>query len=303
MRHHKKVIVIVVTYNGESCIDYCFGSLDRSTYPVDVLCIDNNSSDNTVKRLEEKYPKVELIKSDKNLGFGRANNIGLKRCIDDGYDYAFLLNQDARIEPDVIGKLVTVHENDCDYGILSPVHRSKNNDALDHRFSVYIGVNWTEKLLSDALLGVALKDVYETKFANAALWLVSRACLEKVNNFDPIFEHYGEDSEFAYRVKKNGMKIGIVPKAYGNHLRYSVENTDNSKKLNSKLNRSYSRILLKYKRTPLPTFSRVLFFIRTFISEIFYHAIMLEFKLFILTIYNYMRLFYDLLLSSIKNKK
>ena len=77
-----KVLVIVVTYNALQWIDKCLVSLLNSTIPVDCIVIDNMSTDDTVKYIKESYQWVHLVVSEKNLGFGQGNNIGLQYAID-----------------------------------------------------------------------------------------------------------------------------------------------------------------------------------------------------------------------------
>ena len=77
-----KVLVIIISYNFEQWIDRCLGSLRRSEYPVDILVLDNDSKDKTIERLRTNYPEVRLIENRKNLGFGRANNLGMQIAIE-----------------------------------------------------------------------------------------------------------------------------------------------------------------------------------------------------------------------------
>ena len=93
-----RILVIIVSYNFERWIDRCLGSLRESVHPVDTVVIDNCSSDSTTQLIEQRYPEVRLIKNKENLGFGRANNIGMEIAISEGYDAVFLLNQDAWID-------------------------------------------------------------------------------------------------------------------------------------------------------------------------------------------------------------
>jgi len=90
-----KVSVIIVSYNFEQWIDRCLGSLRRSTSPISVIVVDNGSKDKTTQIIEKNYPEVHLIKTGANLGFGKANNIGIRYAMEQGADYFFLLNQDA----------------------------------------------------------------------------------------------------------------------------------------------------------------------------------------------------------------
>ena len=93
-----KIFAIVVTYNGMRWYDRCFGSLRNSDMPVETIVIDNASTDETVSYIKEHFHEVCLIESKENLGFAKANNIGIKRALDNGADYVFLLNQDAWVE-------------------------------------------------------------------------------------------------------------------------------------------------------------------------------------------------------------
>ena len=73
-----KILTIIVSYNFEKWMKPCLESLMHSVYPTDVLVIDNGSADRTVTLLQTSYPWVRLIANGQNLGFGRANNIGLR---------------------------------------------------------------------------------------------------------------------------------------------------------------------------------------------------------------------------------
>ena len=69
----------------------------------------------------------------------------------------------------------------------------------------------TDKSLFEDLYFGRLKEVYDTKYVNAAAWLLPRKTLETVGGFDPIFSHYGEDDNYIHRVIFHGMKIGVCP--------------------------------------------------------------------------------------------
>ena len=60
-------------------IEKCFSSIRNSSVPVKIIAIDNKSSDNSVEYIQENFPETILLESEKNLGFGGANNIGLKK--------------------------------------------------------------------------------------------------------------------------------------------------------------------------------------------------------------------------------
>jgi len=132
-----KVLVIIVSYNFESWIERCLGSLRLSRYPVDTVVIDNGSKDRTIQRIKKDFPEVRLLPQTENLGFGKANNIGMKIALKEGYDFVFLLNQDAWIDSNTIGKLVELSQSHPQYGILSPVHLTGKGDKPDPGFGYY----------------------------------------------------------------------------------------------------------------------------------------------------------------------
>lgn len=180
-----------------------------------------------------------------NLGFGKANNIGMKRAYKENADYVFLLNQDAWIESNTIKGLIEAHKNNPEYGVLSPFHLAGDGKSIDTNFSNYITQSLCNGLLSDLYLNKEnMKHVYEIDYVNAAFWLISRKCLENIGGFDPLFEHYAEDNDYINRVKYHNYKIGLCPKLKGFHDRCQV---NYSGKMLPKVKREYNSLLLQAK--------------------------------------------------------
>ena len=101
-------VAIVVTYNGETVVEKCLNSLRNSHLPVTVVIIDNASTDSTVEIVKQHFKEMTLIQCRKNLGFGRANNIGLKWALENDANFVFLINQDAWVKPETIGVVISV---------------------------------------------------------------------------------------------------------------------------------------------------------------------------------------------------
>ncbi|HLF51220.1 glycosyltransferase family 2 protein [Flavobacterium sp.] len=211
------LFVVIVTYNPKKWINECFRSLQNSTIPLKTIVVDNCSTDGSQVIIKECFPEVDFIASGKNLGFGKANNIGIKKAYDAGADYVFLLNQDAWIEEKTLEKLIEVTKLNPQYGIISPIHLNGAGTKLDKNFSNYIKQN--DDLFFDALQHKFLKSIYEVPFINAAAWMLPRKTLENIGGFDPIFHHYAEDENYCQRVLFHGLKIGVVPEAYIFHDR------------------------------------------------------------------------------------
>ena len=206
-----KVLVIIVSYNFERWITRCLGSLRLSKHPVDTVVIDNASQDQTIQRIKQDYPEIRLVESKTNLGFGRANNIGMEIALSEGYTHVFLLNQDAWIEPTTIGTLVTLSQQQPSYGILSPVHLTGKGDKPDPGFGHYAQIQSLDQLPN--------KDLITIPFVNAAFWMIPTDVLKKVGGFCPLFHHYGEDKDFVNRLHYHQYELGYSPKVSGNHDR------------------------------------------------------------------------------------
>ena len=200
-----RILTIVVTYNGMRWADRCFGSLSMSGVPTDVIAIDNGSTDGTPEYISENFPQVKIVATGENHGFGRANNIGLRYALKHGYEYVYLLNQDAWIFPDTFGTLIEAMEADRSYGIMSPMQMAACIDRPDPRFE-----RWCPKAaLRDVDSRFRKGKVYAVKFVMAAHWMISRECLENVGGFSPAFTHYGEDDNLVHRAIYKGYRIGI----------------------------------------------------------------------------------------------
>lgn len=212
-RLNKKVYIVLVTYNGAAWIDENLCSLQQSGYPVQVIAVDNASADSTVALLG-RYDGIDVILSPENLGFGKANNIGIKKALAQGADYIFLLNQDAWVFTDTIGSLIQKMENNPALGILSPMHYNADELTLDAGFTTY----YSRKT------GYTDKDIAKVPFVNAAAWMLSRACIEKIGFFEPLFGHYGEDRNYCDRVTYHKFLIGIDETSKVVHDRVIIRN-------------------------------------------------------------------------------
>ncbi|MBQ6954412.1 MAG: glycosyltransferase family 2 protein [Bacteroidales bacterium] len=194
----KKVLVIVVTYNGMRWLECCLSSVMPGTtgdLQTDLYVLDNDSTDGSADFVQAHFPKAKVVRSAENLGFSKANNLGFRYALDKGYDYVYLLNQDAWLEEGALETLVAAAEEDSQYGVLSPVQMTDGFKELDRLFK---------------------KD----KTPPAAHWLVPVGALQKVGLFEEdLFPLYGQDDDWCNRASYHGWKIGVIPEARGVHDR------------------------------------------------------------------------------------
>ncbi len=187
----------------------CFSSLRKSSVSVQTIVVDNGSTDGTQDYIKNNFPEVELVQSPKNLGFGKANNLGLEMAYNKGADFFYLMNQDAWLFEDSIQQLLNVYDHyptKEEIGIISPMHLDGSGKKLDIFFENYLARNNIKNnFISDSFCG-KLKPYYEMDFVNAAHWLLPTTTVEEVGGFNPYFFHYSEDMEYTNRIIFHGKK-------------------------------------------------------------------------------------------------
>ncbi len=240
----KKVLVIVVVHNGLRWLERCLSSVEGT----DVFAVDNDSTDGSADWIQTHFPKVKLLRSAENLGFSKANNLGFKWAMEKGYDYVYLLNQDAWLEEGALEKLVAAARESPEYAVLSPLQFQDGYQALDCQFAklysrTTLPLSRRDKASADARPGRVFADrqirkgekaagvfegaappVLSVKRIMAAHWLVPVSALEEIGPFDEtLFGFYGQDDDWCHRVHYHGKKVGVLPEARAVHDRFYRE--------------------------------------------------------------------------------
>lgn len=202
--------IIIVTYNAMKWAEKCFTSLRKSSVPLQCIVVDNGSTDATQEYIKNTFPEVDFIQSPENLGFGKANNIGIEKAYKQGADFFYLMNQDAWIYENSIENMLKVYEiypKKEDIGILSPMHLDGTGEMFDPHFEMYLSRNTNEnRIFSDIFCGHP-KPYYEMIFINAAHWFIPKQTIEEVGGFNTYFFQGVEDHEYVNRVTYKGKKI------------------------------------------------------------------------------------------------
>lgn len=191
----KKVLVIVVTFNGMKWLDRCLGSVRSSEVPADLFVVDNCSTDGSADFVEREYPDAVLIRNSENLGFTEANNMGFRYALENGYDFAYLLNQDAWIFPSTLGDLIEAADEKS--AILSPEQKAADGVSYD-------------KLFEKNVLSKITSIDGSVPRVMAAHWLVNVDILRKIGLFNPLFPIYGQDDNLCDRARYMGYKVRVV---------------------------------------------------------------------------------------------
>lgn len=223
-RKNHKIYAVIVTWNAmrHSWIDRCLRSLRASTVAVTPVVVDNCSTDGTRRHVPSAYPDAVWLPQGTNLGFGQANNVGLRYAMEHGADHVLLLNQDAAVLPGTIALLLGQSDG---RSLMSPVHMNGDGTALDANF----GKN-TVVMQEGKPVGVAgvrhLPGRFETGEICAACWLMPASMLREIGGFNPLFFQYGEDNNYYDRMSFHGIRTFLVPAAEMWHDRKTYGNKE-----------------------------------------------------------------------------
>ncbi|GAG63339.1 unnamed protein product, partial [marine sediment metagenome] len=116
-----KVVLIIINYNGKPHLTQCLDSIFSQAYEnFEVVLVDNKSTDDSIDFVKSNYPKVEVFKNKKNLGFGKAINNVLKVKLKDKENKWFgVLNNDIKLDSDWLKNLINYTQKTPKAGILS----------------------------------------------------------------------------------------------------------------------------------------------------------------------------------------
>lgn len=222
-----KIGVIIINFNGNKLTNECLESLCNLKWDMkklNVYIVDNASK----KKFEtsKKFPfYLQVIYSEKNLGFSGGNNTGIRRALEQGCDYIMLLNNDTRVDKNLLSELIKPIGRG---GISVPkiyfekgfeYHKDIYKSTEQGKIIWYAGGMMDWKNLIGYHRGVDEVDrgqfdrTGETEFATGCCMMASNTVFENVGMLDERYFLYYEDSDFSLRARKKGFNITFAPKA------------------------------------------------------------------------------------------
>jgi len=213
--------IIIISYNTKDYLKKCLTSVDedlsQSTIKAEIIVVDNDSQDNSVKMVETKFPKVKLIKSKTNLGFGKANNLGAAKAKG---KYLLFLNSDTQVGKNALSNMLSLaKDNNTDISSCRLLNTDGSiqpqggflprltNLALWMLFIDDIPlINRLFKRYQESRISFFESDQHMGWLSGTAL-LVKRISWQKLGGFDENIFMYGEDVDFCYQAKKRHMII------------------------------------------------------------------------------------------------
>ncbi|WP_141501875.1 glycosyltransferase family 2 protein [Paenibacillus luteus] len=200
--------IIIVTYNSESWVEKCVDSISRCRFPkekLNLIFVDNASSDSTISKIEQEivnyessFGSIQLVQNKKNVGFGRANNIGVKKGKS---DYIFFLNIDTELlEDSILNASIVIEQSDKNIAAWEfrqfPYEHPKNYDP------VTLSISWI----------------------SGAAFIIRRAVFAEVNGFDKAIFMYAEDVDLSWRIRSKGYNLIYMPQCIVYHYSYKEAN-------------------------------------------------------------------------------
>jgi GT2 family glycosyltransferase len=218
--------VIVLSYNTKELLRGCLRSVFASklnSYKIQVIVVDNASSDGSQPMVKSNFPKVKLIENPQNYGFTKGNNIGIANS--EG-KYLLLLNSDTVVFPDTFKTMLDFMESNLKVGVATckVEFPDKTLDPACHRgfptpWNAFTYFSGLEKLFPKIRLfggyHLGWKDldkIHEIDTPTGAFYLVGKKVIEEVGVLDEKYFMYAEDIDLSYRIKAAGWKIMFVPK-------------------------------------------------------------------------------------------
>jgi GT2 family glycosyltransferase len=240
-----KISVILVSWNARDYLRDCLTSLRKTAgqLVIEVIVVDNASTDGSPDMVAEEFPEVTLIRSRENLGFAGGNNLGLKHA---SHSYLALINSDVIVHPDCLDHLVSFLESHQEVGLVGP--KVLGGDGRLQRTCRRLPNLWNttcRMLALDSLFshwplfsGREMRhwshdNQADVEVLSGCFWMARRNAVEEVGGLDERFFFYAEDVDWCKRFWEKGWKVTFVPQATATHfggassanapLRYSVE--------------------------------------------------------------------------------
>ena len=230
-----KLSIIIVTYNTKDVLKECIKSIfnSKTYFDFEVIIVDNASSDGTVEAIsafEKKHKNLKVIGNKENLGFSKANNIGVKKS--EG-EFVLFLNPDTLLSENVLEKMVDFMESEpkCGASTCKVLLTSGKIDDSCHRgfptpWNSFTHFSGMSKLFPKSELfngynlgGLNLDEIHEIDALAGSFMLVRREAGVEVNWWDEDYFFYGEDLDFCYMLKKKDWKIFYFPFSTITHLK------------------------------------------------------------------------------------
>lgn len=232
-KHKNELAIIIVNYNTRQLLDDCLASIFKADQPkggLQVVVVDNASLDDSMDMVAKKYPTVFSIKNSENLGFAKANNVGVSAA---DARYLLFLNSDTVIRRYSLVKPLKYLKTHPKVGAITIKLFLKDGtvDFDNHRgyptpwasitkFSGLSKIFPKSTFLNNYHLGFQKLDrIHQIPVAAGSFLMLPTKLFMNIGMWDETYFFYGEDIDLCYRINEAGLKIIYYPKVSALHLR------------------------------------------------------------------------------------
>ncbi len=217
------ISVIIVNYNVKELLENCINSIFAASKNIntEIIVVDNNSFDGSVSYLKTKFcskPNVIIIESKINLGFAKANNLGISQATG---KYLLILNPDTILQEDTLDKTLIYYKSDSKIGAVTcklVLPNGKLDLACRRSFpspsvAIFRIIGLSKIFPGSKMFGrynltyLDENETYEVDAVCGAFMMIEKEIYVKVGGFDEDYFMYGEDLDLCYKIKKAGYKI------------------------------------------------------------------------------------------------
>jgi len=205
---NKKVAILLVLYNDTQHIPGLINSIKEQTYKnIYLYAIETSPGGKSLKLLEYYYPELRKFKYSGNLGFAAGNNYLAKKAFEDGADYIFVLNTDMILDKDCVYELVKLIDSNKNIGGVAPIVFFGEDGKITNKIQCYAeDINYnTGKITSIFPLSIKyenLPEIVKVTSLHGGTTFISSKMYEETGLFDEELFMYGEERDFAYRIKE-----------------------------------------------------------------------------------------------------
>lgn len=213
----KLVSVIVPNWNGKDSITACLDSLQLQSLNAHIIVVDNGSADGSDELIAREYPKAELIREPKNLGYAGGVNVGIRRAIELGAEYVAPFNNDAVADKDWLKHLVEFLDQNSGYGMATCKILSQDGKKLDSTGDYYTSWGLPYPRGRGETNINKYDDSTDVFGVSGGASLYRTDMLKKIGLFDEKFFAYYEDVDLSFRGQLTGYKAAYVPTSVAYH--------------------------------------------------------------------------------------
>lgn len=209
-----RIDVVVITWNKYELSLDCLEHIFASTVPVNVIVVDNASSDDTPRRIRERFPAATLVENERNLGYGPAANIGAAAG---NSEFVSIVNSDANVEPDYFENVLASFA-DQQVAMAAGLSMNPRTGRLDAAGATSDrGLNWLP-LLPDGMPDEVDPDDPRIAAPCSDAVVFRRAAFDAIGGFDDEIFAYWEDVDITMRLRNDGWGVAICPAARVWHI-------------------------------------------------------------------------------------